>query len=142
MKLASCGNDCNHCPRFLATQSGDLNKLCGVARLWNRIGYREKIVSPEEIACHGCASSNWCRYGIRQCVIEMGVSNCGECDDFPCRNILGAMEKTLTFEKSVRERCSVEEYELLHKAFFLKRENLEQARRKWQGNRVPEGKDF
>jgi hypothetical protein len=132
MKLSFCGNDCNHCPRYLATQSGDRDKLHDVAQLWNRIGYREKIVLPEEIACHGCASSDWCRYGIRLCVSQRRISNCGECDVFPCKDILSAMEKTLTFEKRVRESCSSDEYELLHKAFFFKRENLEQARRRWK----------
>jgi hypothetical protein len=133
MILAACGNDCNACPRYLATRSGDRDKLYRVARLWNRIGYRERVVSPEEIACHGCASSNWCRYGIRQCAIQRGVNDCGECNEFLCRNIVDTIEKTLTFERRVKESCSDDEFELLHKAFFLKRENLERARRKRQG---------
>jgi hypothetical protein len=125
MKLAACGNDCNHCPRYIATQSGDLNKLKEVSFLWNRIGYRDKIVSPKEIACHGCTSSNWCRYGIRNCTIENRVSNCGECEDYPCKKILGAIEKTLTFAENIREGSSEKDFEHLHKAFFLKRANLE-----------------
>ena len=132
MKLAACGNDCNQCPRYIATQSGDQSKLKEVAILWNRVGYRDKIVSPEEIACHGCNSSNWCRYGIRQCIIEKRVSNCGECEDYPCENILGAIEKTLTFAENIREGSSEEDYKRLHNAFFLKRANLEKVHSQWQ----------
>ena len=137
MKLAFCGNDCSHCPRYRATRSLDRGKLYEVALLWNRIGYRDTVVSPEEIACEGCASSNWCRYEIRRCAIEMGVANCGECDDYPCRNILGAIEKTTTFERGIKENCTGEEYALLFNAFFLKKENLERARRSRQEKARP-----
>ena len=49
VKIASCGNDCNECPRYIATQSGDKEQLKEVAVLWRRVGYRDKIVSQEEI---------------------------------------------------------------------------------------------
>lgn len=61
--------------------------------------------------------------------IQRGVNNCGECDEFPCHDILDAIERTVTFGRRIRESASDEELELLHKAFFLKRENLDRARR-------------
>ena len=44
LKLAFCGNDCNTCERYIATQSGSIEQLKEVAALWKRLGYRENIV--------------------------------------------------------------------------------------------------
>jgi len=52
--LAPCGNDCSACPRQLATASRDPARLAAVAELWHFLGWRDRVVSNEEIACHGC----------------------------------------------------------------------------------------
>ena len=127
MKLAACGNDCDCCPRFIATQSRERSKLEEVARLWHRAGYHDRIVSPEEIVCNGCIDSLWCRYGIRGCTIEKGVSNCGECKGYPCKEILDTIERTLAFAKKIKDAASEEDYRTLHKAFFCKRANLDKV---------------
>ncbi len=125
MELPFCGNDCNECPRYIATHSGDRKQLRQVAVLWWRVGYRDKIVSPEEMACHGCRSATWCRYEIRECASEKDVGNCGECRDYPCNKILTAIEKTAGFARKIKKECPKTDFERLQKAFFSKRQNLD-----------------
>lgn len=136
MKLAACGNDCDHCPRFIATQSNEKSKLEEVARLWHRAGYRDKIVLPEAMACNGCIESIWCRYGIRGCTIERGVSNCGECEDYPCEDILKAVEQALAFAEKIKDAASEEDYRRLNKAFFCKRANLDKVHSERRKNKI------
>ncbi len=38
LNLGLCGDDCNYCPRYLATQSGDEERLKEVAVMWQMIG--------------------------------------------------------------------------------------------------------
>jgi len=132
LKLGFCGDDCNVCPRYLATQSSDVEQLKKVAALWYRVGYRDKIVPPEELTCPGCSSRTWCdRMYVRECVLEKGVENCGKCGNYPCEKVLKAFEQTESFAKRIKEKCSKEEYECLRKAFFSKRENLDRVNREW-----------
>jgi len=126
-KLAFCGNDCHECPRYIATRSGDKGQLNEVAVLWKNIGYRDEIISPEEIICYGCLSSNWCRYQIRECAQEKDVDSCGECKDYPCRKILTAVEKTETFSENIKRDCQGSDFDRLQKAFFEKKQNLDRS---------------
>jgi len=134
MKLGFCGDDCNVCPRYIATQSGDVEQLKKVAALWYRVGYRDKIVPPEEMICRGC-SSTWCNVvdnrDVRECALEKGVENCGKCENYPCEKVLKVFEQTESFAKTCKEKCSKEEYECLQKAFFSKKENLDRVNREW-----------
>ena len=134
LKLGFCGDDCNACPRYIATQSGDVEQLKKVAALWYRVGYRDKIVPPEEMICHGC-SSTWCNRtylrDVRECASEKSIENCGECEGYPCKKVLKVFEQTESFAKACREKCSKEEYECLQKAFFSKKDNLDRVNREW-----------
>lgn len=129
-KIASCGNDCLVCPRYIATQSGDVNRLKNVAELWNRVGWRHTAVSLEEIMCNGCSFSNFCRYEIKRCTSEMEVENCAGCKDYPCNLIITTFEQTKIYAESIRGKCTEEEYECFTKAFFSKKENLNGIRNK------------
>ena len=63
--LAACGNDCSACPRYVAhPYEKSPEELRHTAELWMRIGYRDRVVSNEEIACTGCKPENWCRYQV------------------------------------------------------------------------------
>jgi len=128
LELACCGNDCNACPRYVATRSADIERLKKAARLWVNIGWRDRVASPEEMACPGCRMSEWCRYGIRECAQQKNVSHCGTCDSYPCGKVGEAFQRTERYALICRERCSQEDYRNLRKAFFLKKENLEIAR--------------
>ncbi len=129
-KLGFCGDDCNVCPRYIATQSGDVEQLKKVAALWYRVGYRNKIVPPEELACPGCFSRTKCdRMYVRECALKKGVENCGKCKNYPCENATKAFEQTATFAKKIKNKCLEEEYERLKKAFFEKKKNLDRVNR-------------
>ena len=127
-KIAFCGNDCFVCPRYIATQSGDVIRLKEVAELWNRLGWRDTVVSPEEIMCYGCSSSNFCRYGIQRCASEKIVDNCGNCNDYPCDLTIRSIEQTQMYVESIKEKCTEEEYQCLKIAFYFKQENLDRIR--------------
>lgn len=122
--IAFCGNNCSYCPRYLATQSGDPQELHKVAVLWEKCGYRDRVVSNEEISCHGCSITNWCRYDVADCMKD-GIANCGKCRKYSCDKIQAAFERTRSFEAKIREACSETEYQQLKKAFYEKKENLD-----------------
>ncbi len=123
--IAACGNDCAACPRYTAHpyEKSD-EELCRTAELWMKIGYRDRIVSKEEISCFGCAPENWCRYGVIKCCTEKGIKTCAECGEYPCGNIKECFSVTASFDGACREACTDEEYARLKKAFFEKEKNL------------------
>lgn len=120
--IAACGNDCSVCPRHLPKSSEELQHT---AQLWSKIGYRDHVVTPEEISCKGCTVDNWCRYNVIQCVTERNIANCGQCEEYPCSHIKKCFEVTTSFAPACKAVCSEEEYAVMSKAFFEKKENLE-----------------
>ena len=131
LKLAFCGDDCNVCPRYVATQSGSEEQLKKAAALWRRAGWRETILEPEEMVCYGCASVKWCRYDdIRKCAQGKGIDNCGKCKDYPCKKIEKVFEQTKIYAQLCKENCSKEDYECFQKAFFSKMEKLDRVHKK------------
>lgn len=120
--IAACGNDCSVCPRHLPKSEDELRRT---AELWYKIGYRDHVVTPDEISCEGCKVTNWCRYNVIKCVTERNIKNCGQCDEYPCANIKECFEVTMSFAPACKATCSDEEYATLEKAFFEKKQNLE-----------------
>jgi hypothetical protein len=128
-KISSCGNDCTMCPRFTATQSGDVLRLKAVAKLWNQLGLRDTIVSPEEIMCYGCSTSSFCRYSIQKCAFDKNVENCGYCKEYPCDYTIKSFEQTQIYAESIKGKCTEEEYRTFELAFFSKKENLDSVKK-------------
>ncbi|MDD2955587.1 MAG: DUF3795 domain-containing protein [Oscillospiraceae bacterium] len=124
-QIAACGNDCAACPRHLPKSTAELE---AVALLWRKIGYRDVVVSPEEIACAGCGPHNWCRYEVIACARQHNAAHCGECPQYPCQTISDAFSATMAFEPACRTACTRQQYEALDRAFFQKRKNLESGR--------------
>lgn len=122
MHLAACGNDCGACPRFTAKTE---EELLAVAQAWHQAGWRDRVVSAGEIACAGCSAACPCRYGIIGCVTERNLSNCAECEDYPCENILNAFERAETHWQNCFETCDPDWFAVLEKAFFEKKKNLD-----------------
>lgn len=120
-KITLCGDNCLECPRYNAHSSEELKKT---AELWFRIGWREAIVSNEEIACSGCSSHKKCTYRLVECVEAHNVKKCNQCGEFPCGKITDMLERSKKYEEKCREVCSDEELEMLTKAFFNKENNL------------------
>ena len=127
--IAACGNDCAACPRYTVHPFEKTpEELHHVAELWKKIGYRDTVVSNEEIACQGCRPENWCRYHIAECCAGHGIANCSQCQDYPCDTMKKCLAVTLSFAPRCKEVCTAEEYAQLAKAFFTKEENLQQLK--------------
>ena len=52
-RITLCGDNCIECPRYNAHSEAELKR---VAELWYRVGWRDKVVTNEEITCSGCSS--------------------------------------------------------------------------------------
>lgn len=120
-KITLCGDNCMECPRYHAHSQEELRK---VAELWYRAGWRDTIVSNEEIRCLGCSSHKQCTYHLVECTKEHSVEKCNQCDEFPCHKIVNMLERSKEYQIKCREVCSEKEYAMLAKAFFEKEKNL------------------
>mgnify|MGYP001032291618 CR=1 FL=1 len=119
--ITLCGDNCIECPRYNAHSEAELRK---VAKLWYRAGWRDTVVSNEEIACTGCSSHKHCTYGLVDCTSRHGVDKCNQCKEFPCDKIEDMLERSRKYQKRCKTICSEEEYLALEKAFFEKESNL------------------
>ena len=123
--IAACGNDCAACPRYITYPYEKTDEeLHHTAELWMKIGYRDHIVTNEEISCTGCKPENWCRYRVIKCCVDRGIKTCGECTEYPCDNIKECFAVTKSFEPMCQQVCTDNEYKRLVKAFFEKEKNL------------------
>jgi hypothetical protein len=121
-----CGDDCEWCPRYVATRDNDVEGLKRAALLWARVGMNESLVPAEEMICNGCASLEQCHYDdVRECARGRGISNCGRCDEYPCDRINQVFERTGSYARQCKEVCDAEDYACLHKAFFSKKDRLD-----------------
>ncbi|MDE5935958.1 MAG: DUF3795 domain-containing protein, partial [Ruminococcus sp.] len=78
-KITLCGDNCLYCPRYTAKTDKDLSDT---AELWHKIGWRNIIVSNEEIKCTGCSSSKQCTYQLVECIKLHGVKNTANVPNF------------------------------------------------------------
>lgn len=124
LKIAFCGDVCPECPRYIATQSNNILEFKKIAELWCRLGFRDKLISPEELKCTGCSKDIDCAHQLNNCEYSNGKSSCGECDLFPCDKINAAFQKTEKIKEICRTKCTDSEYEILNKAFLMKRQIL------------------
>ncbi len=120
-KITLCGDNCLECPRYNAKTPEEQSKA---AELWYRVGWRDRIVSNEEIACEGCSSHKSCTYNLVECTKEHGVEKCNQCPEFPCSKIDSMLTRSAEYQKKCKEVCSEEEYTALEKSFFDKERNL------------------
>jgi hypothetical protein len=125
IKLACCGDNCNVCPRYTTTISKNKNNLLEIEKIWKMAGWRKNISNPDEMKCYGCSSAEVCFYGIRECCFENHVENCGQCKKYPCIKIIKVFEKTMLYAEKCKKIFSNDIFEILNKAFFLKKENLD-----------------
>ncbi len=119
--ITLCGDNCIECPRYIAQTDEELRK---VAELWYRVGWRDTIVSTDEIRCTGCSSHKQCTYHLVECTKEHNVSKCNQCSQFPCDKISDMLKCSEEYQEKCSEVCSKQEYEMLSKAFFDKENNL------------------
>lgn len=119
--ITLCGDNCRECPRYNAHSAEELKK---VAELWYRVGWRDKVVSNEEIQCTGCSSHKQCTYELVECTKEHKVEKCNQCNYFPCNKINDMLNRSEKYRSHCREVCTDEEFIMLVKSFFNKEENL------------------
>jgi hypothetical protein len=127
--MGICGDNCLYCPRYLATQSSEPEEeLEKVKELWLRLGLRDPSLPARDLACYGCTPENNCAYlELRTCVYGKGIENCGLCEIYPCVLVNAALEKSEGLRSQAVLVCTSEEMELLRKAFFSKRQNLDKG---------------
>lgn len=127
--IGCCGDDCSYCPRYTGTVNNDREALTRVAELWFRMGWRDRILLPEEMICYGCISVKNCIFGIKECCSQKHIDNCGYCSDMPCNRLKGMLdgikENRKKIEALIKEGVvKEEENKALDKAFWLKEERL------------------
>jgi hypothetical protein len=128
-KLGACGDNCDLCPRFKATKSGKIEVLEKVKELWVKTGLRDNSISASELSCSGCTRNKYCgSKELLNCVINHGIQNCGYCKSYPCEIILKSINKTENWVLNIKGKCTEEEYEVLSKAFCMKKENLDKIK--------------
>ena len=124
LKLAACGVDCSICGLYNAGH--DLGAAESCVEWFRGQGWIEadgdalavqRAVRDKSPYCDGCwGDSEWCGCGktdFRICCKSKGISDCGQCRDFPCEpymewagwheNHMKAMENLLSLKQS-RER--------------------------------------
>lgn len=99
-------------------------ELQNAAQLWYRVGWRDCVVSSEEIRCEGCSSHKQCIYHLVECTKEHNVDKCNQCEEFPCGKISSMLERSKEYQKRCKDVCTDAEYDMLEKAFFDKENNL------------------
>lgn len=129
--IGVCGDNCSYCPRYIASRSGTAEALEEVKELWVRLGLRDPAFPAQDLICSGCNPENPCAYSeLRDCAREKAAANCGLCDAYPCKRIDAAFKKSEDLRSHATRVCTPKEMDVLTKAFFSKRENLDQMHRK------------
>ena len=117
-----CGDDCSVCPRFLAKSEEELKQT---AEFWHKVGWRESIVSNEEIKCSGCGSNKNCSFNLLYCTKEHGVKKCSDCPQFKCEKLKNTYKQSFEKMQQCQKVCkSKEEFEMLVRAFYQKEQNM------------------
>jgi hypothetical protein len=121
--IGLCGDNCEYCPRYIATRNGSMIELKKVKKLWVRLGLRSHDFPVQDMACQGCKPENKCAYTeLRACISTKMHANCGLCDDYPCTLINSVLENSKKLKDRVNNICTQEEKEILQKAFLSKKE--------------------
>ena len=102
-EVAPCGIDCVNCELYRGNNNQEL---------WEKIaGMRG--TTPDKVVCSGCREQGGCSFHPRcatlECIREKGLDFCGDCDDFPCLNLLPAREhaERLPHNMKVFNLCTI-----------------------------------
>jgi hypothetical protein len=128
--IGICGENCEYCPRYIATQKGTLTDLEKVKELWGRIGLRDIDFPAEKMVCYGCGPENKCAFPeLRDCVTKKHIETCGSCDEYPCNIINKVFGKSEKLKIHASKVCTEKEMKMLNKALFSKKMNIDSANR-------------
>ena len=117
-----CGDDCAVCPRYVAGTDEELHET---AVFWFRAGWRDHVLSNDEIRCTGCGCRPHCSFMLLPCTKEHGVTQCRECTEFVCDKVRHAFEISEDKKRQCESACgSPEEFAMLVRAFYEKEKNM------------------
>ena len=117
-----CGDDCAVCPRYLARTEEELRET---AVFWAKAGWRDHVVSNEEIRCAGCGSRRTCSFMLLPCVREHQVRACRECPEYPCAKIADMLARSEQKKAQCRAACESDaEFRMLCRSFYNKEGNM------------------
>lgn len=117
-----CGDDCSVCPRLLAQTPEERRET---AEFWYRVGWRDRVVSDEEITCGGCGSRGTCSFMILPCLRERGLTQCRSCGEYPCRKLEDMLRRSDEKERQCLAAAQDEDMmRMLRRAYYEKRRNL------------------
>lgn len=120
--LSVCGDDCAVCPRFLARTEEELHET---AVFWYKAGWRDHVVTNEEISCTGCGCRPVCSFMLLPCTREHQVSMCYECSEFICDRVTDTLQGSNEKMLKCKAACESEkEFELFRRAFYEKEKNM------------------
>ncbi len=120
--LSVCGDDCAVCPRYLARTEEELRET---AVFWHKAGWRDRVVSNEEIRCAGCGSRASCTFMLLPCTREHGVEACRDCSAFECEKVADVYARSEEKKRQCEAACaSPEEFRMLCRAFYEKEKNM------------------
>lgn len=120
--ISVCGDDCAVCPRFLAETDEELHET---AVFWYKVGWRDRVVSNEEIKCTGCGCRSECGFMLLPCTKEHGVKMCRECSEFECDKVRNALSSSEEKMEMCRKCCDTEEeFQMFVRSFYEKEKNL------------------
>jgi hypothetical protein len=108
--LTRCGYRCDLCLAYKGNFEKD-DQRAFLSDTWHKI-YEFRIPA-EEIYCEGCISSNEPKLidnkcPVRPCVIDKGLENCSQCEDYPCDNF---NKRKVVYENFVKDiEVSKKEY--------------------------------
>lgn len=117
-----CGDDCAVCPRYLAKTDEELHQT---AVFWHQVGWRDHVVSNDEIRCDGCGTRQKCAFMLLPCLQEKGLARCADCGEHPCDKIHRMLSLSAEKEAQCQQACKDERmFTLLKRAFYEKEANL------------------
>lgn len=117
-----CGDDCAVCPRYLAKTDEELH---ATAEFWYRAGWRDHVVTNDEIRCTGCGCRPSCSFMLLPCTREHHVSWCKECSEFECEKVKDTFVRSAAKMEQCRQACeSEEEFQMFVRAFYEKEKNM------------------
>ena len=97
-----CGDDCAVCPRFLAKTEEELHET---AVFWYQAGWRDHVVSNDEIRCTGCGCRPTCSFMLLPCTREHEVSACRDCPEFECAKVKDAFIRSEEKKRQCERAC-------------------------------------
>lgn len=120
--LSVCGDDCAVCPRYLAKTEQELHET---AVFWHKAGWRDHVVTAEEIRCGGCGTRGSCAFMLMPCLREKGLARCKDCGEYPCGRIAAMLEQSAEKEAQCCAACGDDRFfAMMKRAFYEKERNL------------------